>query len=132
MIIALSCGHITVVNGWPDMGVICRKHTKTMMTGLMAIECREWKTTCRSCRFARWFGQDKTSANLAAVKHRHECNVDFLARDEMKAKVRELYPRTVKHFIANWEANRKPGGRHMPQPTMFPVKEEPDDDEPPF
>jgi hypothetical protein len=132
LLISMSCGHKRVERDWPAESLVCLKHEQAMRVRLIAVECREWKTTCKSCRWARWFGQDRTTANLAASKHRHECNVDFLARDEPKAKVRELYGRRVRHFIADWEANRMKGGRVFNQPSMIPTRIVVDDDIPPF
>jgi hypothetical protein len=111
MICQTSCGHVqNWPHGWPPMRLRCKECETQMgadpVTGrvyseLIAIECREWKTSCGTrCHWARWYGQDKASAELAAGKHKHFCTVDYLRHPASMKQFRQQYPRKIRAIVA--------------------------------
>lgn len=102
MITALECGHIARLPGWPDDSMQC--HTcmadfrNDSKRRVVAIETREWKVTCHSCRYARWTGQDKDAATVKSAKHFHDCSIDYLQHPDVARRVKRDYVR-VKRIV---------------------------------
>lgn len=119
MMYQLDCGHKGSCSGWPPAKPRCDKHGDARVySAVIAIECREYKTTCfDGCHWARWYGQDKDAANLAATKHPHRCNVDYLRHPKVYRRMRREWPRRIKPFIID----RTP----MPVPQRFPRVQHP-------
>jgi hypothetical protein len=96
-----------------------------------AFECREWKIGCSGCRYARWFGQDKTAAEIGATAHQnksgHHMHIDYLIHPVTKERVRLIHGRRVRLRIDDIPVgNRWPAVRSVQPP--LPV----DNDIPPF
>jgi hypothetical protein len=94
--VALQCGHVTYGEVGPDWFTCpdCVKDVKPQ-----AFETREWHAKCQVCRYGRWFGQDKDSANKAHPQH--FCAVHFMANPKKKDAVRKVYGRRVRIIIVD-------------------------------
>lgn len=83
----LGCGHRargpeTLVSGQLRCPY---HHEQQLITGVVTME---WYVKCHTCRFARWAGLDKTTADLFANSHWRKNNahkVDVFHRDNPAA-----------------------------------------------
>lgn len=92
--VALQCGHVTFGEVGPDWFTCpdCSLSVKPQ-----AFETREWHAKCNTCRYGRWFGQDKAAAQRAHKQH--FCSIHYAAYPAKKEKVREIYGRKVRILI---------------------------------
>lgn len=99
MIAMLDCRHVVRLPDWPADAMRCYSEGCFGMRRVIAIESREWKVTCNGeCRYARWFGQDQSGANVKANLHKHSCMVDYLKHPATEKRIRRDY-RRVKRII---------------------------------
>ena len=66
-----------------------------MSVRVMAFECREWKVTCGTHRYGRWYGQARSEAFRDKHFRCQFATCDYLVVEEKKQKVRKLYGRKV-------------------------------------
>lgn len=62
------CGHIQTYEPRPTVGetLYCRRCRTWRKAEVLAVE---WHDRCLVCRFSKYYGEDKTTAMRAAVKH---------------------------------------------------------------
>lgn len=106
----LECGHILTVQ-WspvPPEFVPCIECVSfwdgVANVRLFAVECREWKVSCKSCTYARFTGADQSECLRLAARHTgktgHESFRNDLQLVEQKRDLlRDAYGRSVKPFI---------------------------------
>jgi hypothetical protein len=123
--IQLQCGHKLIADN-PDKAYHwCQ--ACGYLVHIYAAECREWKATCNSCSYSRWFGQDKHGSVIAVTKHMrskgHGMTLDFLQNTKKKDFIIDAYgPRGCRRVII--------GEPHLTQKGIQQKKVYPDD--PPF
>lgn len=104
MIAELACAHVFLFDGWPLETVSCPRCR--LLRPIVAIECREWKVTCYTCRFARWCGQSQGVALDRRVAHHrtspgHKVTVDYLAHPDNQKKLKSLYKRVKPRIMGD-------------------------------
>jgi hypothetical protein len=100
MIVELKeCHHVYGMRGWPSDKFFCDRCNITR--GLFAIECREWKVSCNTCRYARWCGQSKDNANILSNRHKHYCTVDYVTNDDNRNRLKAVYPPRTGKYVQN-------------------------------
>jgi hypothetical protein len=142
----LSCGHTGIVAKIEELNstMVCPKCGYTRK--LVAVETREWHVKCQSgskdkgvdytasvCRYGRWYGQDKMSADFAAkdhfARHGHSCSVDYQKPTERRYEIRKMFGRTVKTHIVTDRWHLAPDVTVTPPLRFAP---DPPPDKPPF
>lgn len=99
----LKCGHIGESSqGFADisMAMLCPVDGPSCygLWPLVAVECREWKITCQTCRYARWTGQSQGMALDLQRKHLHQAHtmhhvttVDLLTHPDKQKVLRSVF-----------------------------------------
>jgi hypothetical protein len=100
MLVQYACSDVAD-RVWPDLQRRYSCGSGHEMVFVSAVECREYKATCHSCRYSRWTGQSMADANSKINSHcrrnpTHKGTVDYLA-----------YPKTVKEFKLRYGNQRK-------------------------
>lgn len=90
----LECGHAasapaTLVSG----KLLCKWHDEFSL--ISGVQVWEWRANCGSCRFARWAGQSKQTAELFANSHNrknptHHVDAEYTINAEARNTLRKF------------------------------------------
>lgn len=108
MIAEFDCGHVAFIDGWPGEQIQCTEGPGRVGYShgakLTGVECREWKSDCAACRYARWHGQSQGDALLARTRHLLKCRgpvmTDYLVHPDTEKALRKLYGSKVKPRVS--------------------------------
>lgn len=104
--VQLECSHVLVVRVTPERTVpaeFVRCNDCKADVALYAVECREWRVNCPSCRYARWYGDSQQSANEARSRHwtkvNHTCAVRYTIHYDKFQVLKKYYKRRYRFRI---------------------------------
>lgn len=107
--VALACGcrGVRDLTDYPEH-LRCEGHSHygghPVEQKIIGIETREWKVSCCCCRYARWYGADRSGARVARRKHEASSGhspieITYMTPEAVRKRFRDVYGRSMKLFI---------------------------------